>query len=125
MGKNQKKTIRSPLLFDFFGESIGFNIKGQSKHKSFIGMLISIGIFCTVTAFAVKKFLVMKSYEDTHHQSTIHENAIGGNKDDKVSMENFGIGVLTQNTFDGTHVGISNGFEWEIFSVDYSFGADN
>ena len=40
-------------------------------------------------------------------------------------MENFGIGILTQNTFDGTHVDISSGFEWEIFSVDYSFGADN
>ena len=67
MEQNKSKTRRSLPLLDYFGEQVSFNIQGRGDHKSFLGMLFSLAILATVGSFGVKKFLVMKDYEDTKH----------------------------------------------------------
>ena len=65
MGRQSFK--QNIMWFDLFGENIGFNIGGKSKHKSFIGVLVSLAILLTVTAFTIKQFNTMIYYEDTRH----------------------------------------------------------
>ena len=92
MGRAAKTNRQSLLFIDFFGEQIGFNIEGNGKHKSVIGMIVTLVILSTVGAIGVQKFLVMKDYGDTRHAMLIHENALEG-QEEKISMTNFDIAV--------------------------------
>ena len=50
-------------------------------------MIVSLVIFSTVTAFAIKQYQVMMNYEDTKHQSNLSVGQADLRKG--VSLENF------------------------------------
>ena len=74
MGRRNLK--QNLLWFDLFGENISFNIRGNSKHKSLVGMVVSLAILLTVTAFTIKQFNTMLYYEDTRHTRDLKIGAL-------------------------------------------------
>ena len=64
----EQKSISSSIgnvfkSFDFYGETIGFNIKGAKSVKSVFGTIISLGIVAVVMAYGLNKFIVMINHE--------------------------------------------------------------
>ena len=53
--------------FDNYGESASFLIKGKSKENTICGSLISILILLVTLSYAVRRFNVMRNYQDTTH----------------------------------------------------------
>ena len=65
MPKIASKVREFVMRFNLFGETINFEIRGQAAHKSFTGLVLSLGIFATLLAYGTNKFLVFKDYQDT------------------------------------------------------------
>ena len=79
-------------------------------------MLFSMAILATVGAFGVKKFLVMKDYEETIHQTKtiINENFLE-DQDERVSMANFDIAVTISRIDSQLEIiDLSDHFEWSV-----------
>ena len=71
MGKSKpiNKLAKAFMKIDLFGESAEFKINGQSSSKNIYGVIISLGIFSTVLAYAGNKFQIMLNYDDTVYQT--------------------------------------------------------
>ena len=51
---------------DIFGESVGFNIGGEtSTHKTYFGSLLTLVIIAITVTYAFKRYNVMSDYGDT------------------------------------------------------------
>ena len=74
MKKISKKLKDYAMRLDLFGETINFEIGGNTAHKSCYGLVISLGIFATLLAYGVNKFLVFKDYQDTQHQQIYEQD---------------------------------------------------
>ena len=59
---------------DIFGEGIDFNVRGQNKHKTICGTLLSLVIYFFVIAYAIRKFHVLQDKEDTNYQTFVSES---------------------------------------------------
>ena len=79
------------MHFNLFGEKINFEIRGQAAHKSFTGLVLSLGIFATLLAYGTNKFLVFKDYQDTLHQQTIAKSYY--KPDQEYSFDEFQISI--------------------------------
>ena len=51
--------------FDFFGQSIGFEIAGRGSLNSYLGALLSIMITILTLFYAIGRFETLKNYGDT------------------------------------------------------------
>ena len=57
-----KAALEAVNGFNLFGETINLEIRGQAAHKSFTGLVLSLGIFTTLLAYGTNKFFVFKDY---------------------------------------------------------------
>ena len=62
-----ERLARTAKACDIFGESVSFEYDGRSTYKSYLGSLLSIGIFVITISFAAKQFIVMMDRADTTH----------------------------------------------------------
>ena len=53
---------------DVYGESIGFQIEGETEKKSISGALVFIFILITVGMYGLEKILIMQEFGDTSYQ---------------------------------------------------------
>ena len=54
--------------FDFFGQSIGFEITGRGSLNSYLGALLSIIITFLTLKYAIGRFDTLLNYGDTAYQ---------------------------------------------------------
>ena len=74
--------VRTNLVkFDCFGETIGFNIKGQKSYGTVFGSLLSILISALTMVYAWSKFFHMQNYDDTQYQQKINQNWLDQNRE--------------------------------------------
>ena len=57
--------------FDQYGESVGFEIQGQSKFTTYLGALVSLWILIITCSYAYKRFNAMLEYADSTHLSFV------------------------------------------------------
>ena len=63
-------------VFDIFGSSVSFNVKGNSTHRTYMGAVLSLIMIGITLTYAFKQLSVMTSYGDTAHQSTLEEQQL-------------------------------------------------
>ena len=62
--------------FDFFGQSIGFEIAGRGSLNSYLGALLSIMITTLTLFYATSRFDTLKNYGDTTYQYVKETNVV-------------------------------------------------
>ncbi len=62
--------------FDFFGQSIGFEVAGRGSLNSYLGALLSIIIAVLTLFYALARFETLHNYGDTAYQSVYETNVI-------------------------------------------------
>ena len=50
---------------DSFGEGVGFQIKGSSANKTYLGSIMSLLVTIVTLTYAYKRYLVMVEYGDS------------------------------------------------------------
>ena len=77
MGKERTKreqggfnrVTRLFTMFDWYGESVNFKVKGQDSLPSCLGTFISLVSIAILIAYAMEKYIVLMSYGDTSYSS--------------------------------------------------------
>lgn len=62
--------------FDYFGQSVGFQIAGGSSLNSYAGAMLSLLITALTFFYAVGRFETMLQYGDTVYQQTTEKNVM-------------------------------------------------
>ena len=60
--------------FDQYGESVGFEIEGQSKFTTYLGAFVSLWILIVTYSYAYRRFNAMLEYQDSTHLSIVEPN---------------------------------------------------
>ncbi len=60
--------------FDFFGQSIGFEIAGRGSLNSYLGALLSIVITVLTLFYAISRFETLHNFGDTSYQYVYETN---------------------------------------------------
>ena len=60
--------------FDFFGQSIGFEIAGSGSLNSYLGALLSIMISMLTLFYALSRHETWSTYGDTIHSTVLQQN---------------------------------------------------
>ena len=56
---------------DLYGESIGFEIGGESSFTSYLGAFVTLIILVITFSYAIQCFETMRFYQDTTHLSSL------------------------------------------------------
>ena len=62
--------------FDFFGQSVGFEIAGRGSLNSYLGAIVSLLITALTFFYAVGRFETMLEYGDTVYMQTTEKNTM-------------------------------------------------
>ena len=116
MKKKTSNFRRGLSFFDIFGEEIKFNIECQESHGSVFGLLMTLMIFMTISAFGMKKFQVMIEHGDTNHQTIIKKNQLG--PQEGLSLKNINV-ALSATDAERSSVDLKGAFEWEVYFNKY------
>ena len=52
------------LKLDMFGEPVVFTVDGEASQKSYLGLILSLCIFATVSPYSYNKFNTLRTYDD-------------------------------------------------------------
>ena len=80
--KNSKKTcftdkLKSKLLsIDKFGQSVSFEINGDSELKTFKGAILSLILLSLILFYANSKMIILYTRGDTNHQTTVNVDGL-------------------------------------------------
>ena len=110
---------------DLFGKTVGFRIEGQSKLRTFSGMVISISLVFTVLVLCVHRFAFVYSGHQRYFVEHRYDEFFEGralNEREQSALSNFtvGFGFLSDTSYD---VDPADQKEFGIWKV-YQYGVE-
>ena len=111
--------------FDHFGESASFQIKGESTENTICGSLVSIAIIVLTFSYAVRRFQVLRDYQDTTHILTDWPDT--NNARELTQAEsgfNFAFGFISSLTLLPGRIDTHGFIEFTVVKNEWSAGVD-